>query len=408
MARLAVNWWWLVALSCSSLAACRAHEALCGGVECEESPQSGEGGAPHSVAESMAGDAGDAGAPACESDQRCQNGSSCDGEERCTADGCEPGTPLPCEHGTKCDDAAPELCVYPEPSPWLLALSNGGLVALPTAQLGSAQAFTLAPSPTENLYEGFSRIFWSPDGKVAIIRADGEEWGRSFHYARFGAGLPSAVAPLPDVPNFIEGEEDPRFSADSEQVFIYGSNSGAFLLNLRDPNVPTRYFPRVDHREIDTSFCADPHTWLVWASHDSYGGGLTDLLWITRLNGDELEEQSIGELDSFGVSSDRRLLVFGYGYDDEGNWRGNVLRPCSTDAWSVEFPEARYIDFSPDSKLLWLDDDRGTQRVLSLEEPSTPVELLSSDDLAVTLTSQFTPDSKHLLAHLDGVPYLVN
>ena len=408
MARLAVNWWWLVALSCSSLAACRAHEALCGGVECEESPQSGEGGAPHSVPESMAGDAGDAGAPACESDQRCQNGSSCDGEERCTADGCEPGTPLPCEHGTKCDDAAPELCVYPEPSPWLLALSNGGLVALPTAQLGSAQAFTLAPSPTENLYEGFSRIFWSPDGKVAIIRADGEEWGRSFHYARFGAGLPSAVAPLPDVPNFIEGEEDPRFSADSEQVFIYGSNSGAFLLNLRDPNVPTRYFPRVDHREIDTSFCADPHTWLVWASHDSYGGGLTDLLWITRLNGDELEEQSIGELDSFGVSSDRRLLVFGYGYDDEGNWRGNVLRPCSTDAWSVEFPEARYIDFSPDSKLLWLDDDRGTQRVLSLEEPSTPVELLSSDDLAATLTGQFTPDSKHLLAHVEGVPYLVD
>ena len=406
MARLAVSWWWWLVLSCS-IAACRAHEAFCDGGECEEAPRSGEGGAPNSTPEDVAGEAGAfAIRPACVSDRQCQNASSCDGEERCTAAGCEPGTKLDCEHGTKCDDAALELCVYPEPSPWLLAISLGALVALPTAQLDSEQAFTIAPRPGETLFEGFSQIFWSPDGKVAIVRADEEDFGHSYHYARFGAGLPGAVSLLPDVPNFIDGgTTNPEFSADSEYVFIFDSHSGTYLLNLQDPNVPTRHIPPVDGGAVYTSFCHDQRSWLAWAKLQS---AWLDQAWIARLDGDELEEQSIGELYSFEISSDRRLLVLDHGDDDEGNGLGFVLRPCSTDSWSVDFPEGRYYGFSPDSKLLWLEDDQEVQRVLSLADPSTPVELLSSDELGATLTSNFTPDSKHLLAYVDGVPYLVD
>lgn len=410
MVRLAVNWWWLVGLSCS-IGACRAHEALCQGVDCDEAPQSGAGGAPPSTPENVAGEGGagagaGAGADgqACQSDQHCQNDSSCDGEERCTATGCEPGTKVDCDHGTKCDDAAPEQCVYAEPSPWLLATSAGALVALPTAQLGSTAAFTIAPKPGQSLFEGYSRIFWAPDGKVAIVQAEDEDFGHSFHYARFGAGLPSALTPLPEVPNYTEGGSEPEFSADSAYAFVYDSNSGTYLLNLQNPSVPTRHIPPVDGAVVDTIFCADQRSWFAWASPENES---LDRAWIARLEGDALEEQSIGELDGFEISSDRRLLVLDHGDDDDGNDLGFVLRPCSTDAWSVEFPEGRYHAFSPDSKLLWLEDGEGVQKVLSLEDPSSPVELLSSEGLAAQLLGEFTPDSKRLRASIDGEPQLV-
>jgi hypothetical protein len=345
-------------------------------------------------------------APACLSDQECQNDSACDGDERCTATGCEAGPTPECEHKTICDDAAAELCVYEQPSPWLLATSLGALVALPAAQLGRERAFTIAPQPGETPFEGFNQIFWAPDGKVAIIRADEEEFGASFHHARFGAGLPSAVSLLPDVPNFMEGETTPYFSADSEYVFIYDYLSGTYLLNLKDAGVPTRHIPPVEGSYVDTMFCADQRSWFAWAKPR---GGYLHRAWIGSLEGDEIVQRSIGETDwGFGISNDRRLLVLDHGLDDEGNELGFVLRPCSNDAWAVEFPRALYNVFSPDSKYLWVEDDDGVQKVLSLDDPRSPVELFSSVDLGATLLDEFTPDSKHLRATIDGIPHLVD
>lgn len=401
MARLAVQWWWLLGFACG-VGGCRGHEALCRGSECAATP--GEGGAPPNVPEGTSGEAGAPIVPACASDRQCQNESTCDGAEVCTATGCEPGPVYECAHGTTCDDEAPELCSYEEPSPWLLAVSLGALVALPAARLGIEQAFTLAPDPGEDLLEGFNEIFWAPDGEVAIIRAREELFGSSFHYARFRDGLPSEVSLLPDVPNYTGGETTPEFSADSEYVFIRDPISGTYLLNLKDPSVPTRYFPASDDGSyIDTRFCAAPHTWFA-----SSAGEELHQAWIATLEGDEIVQSSIGSMDDFAMSGDRRLLALDHGLDDEGHELGFVLRPCSNEPWSFEFPAVSYYGFSPDSQWLWIEDNDGVQKIVSLEEPSAPVELFSSDGLGATLNNEFTPNGRYLRALVDGAPHLLD
>jgi hypothetical protein len=398
MAGLLVRWWW-VGLACG-IGACRAHESLCTGVACDAAWA--EGGAPSAPADEEGGHAG-AAAPACLSDEQCQNDSLCDGKERCAATGCEPGPVLTCEYGTACDDEAAELCVYEQPSPWLLATSLGALVGLPAARLGDEPLIALAPPPGETALEGFANIFWSPDGEVAILRADEVEFGQSFHYLRFGAGLPSAVSLLPDVPNYTSGETEPEFSPDSEYVFIRDYASGTYLLNLVNPSVPTRFIAPIDGAFVNTTFCAGSRSWLAWKSVES----ALDPAWIATLEGDEISDRSIGEIDGFEISRDRRLLATSKGLDDQGYALGVVLRPCSNAAWSVEFPKVGYLAFSPDSKMLWLDGEAG-QTVFSLEDPRSPRELLSSVDLGAELSATFTPDSKYLLGRVDGIQHLID
>jgi hypothetical protein len=304
-----------------------------------------------------------------------------------------------------CEDDATELCVYEERSPWLLATSLGSLVALPTNELGFGQVFTLADNPGAGWLEGFRTIFWSPDGRVAIFGVREEQLGASFHYARFGAGLPSPVGLVPDVPNFITyAPKEPEFSADSRYAFIYDDVTGTYLVDWKDTTARARHIPPTESgAPVQTTFCSDG-SWFAWV--DMIG---QDQTWLGQLDPQgSITHTELDSIFAFTVSNDRRLLVLDRGSDDEGNALGAVLRPCSSEQWSVALPAASYYVFSPDSKRLWLETFDGVQKVLSLDEPSSPVELLSSDSLGATLLHEFSPDGNYVEASVDGVAYLAS
>jgi hypothetical protein len=296
--------------------------------------------------------------------------------------------------------------VYSEPSPWLLVIPSGDLVGLPTKQLGERPLIQLADRPGDSPLEFFSGIHWSPDGNLAVLYVDLEQFGCRYEYLRFDHGLPSEASLLPDVPNWSSGCRAPEFSKDSRFTSVNDPATGTYLLDFQRPEIATYFVPLVDGVDSDLEFCAVSSSWLRWALPEGESVGPT---WRAALDGETIKESRLDDYGWASASPNGELVTFDRGISSEGLWLGFVLAPCATDDWSVEFANSGYWGFSPDSSFLWAEVEPNYERVLySLAEPSEPERLFADSDLGCELTSSFTPDSRYGIASMDGLHYLVD
>jgi hypothetical protein len=346
---------------------CRSHEEVCDETTCGNDAVGGGAGAPGMDGSEPSGAAGAAPEPECRVDLDCANDSTCDGVERCVRGQCEDGEVVACDHGTGCVEAGRERCVYEVPSPWLLVTGTDSLRGLPVAELGKRDLITLVDRPREEVLQGFERVFWPADGKVALVRSFEREFGYRLELLRFGAGVPGPIVPLPDVPNWGDFYEAPRISRDSTRALVVDGYGGVYLVDLTEAATPTRLVAP-PNAVSSVEFCSDSSSWLQQASNTS----LWSQAWLAD---DAVETRELA--DGWpGTSPDGRWVALEL-LDDSDETVGVQLFACSYDSWSVDYPEARNASFSSDSQLLLLQLAGGGVQVFSLENPSKPVELWS-------------------------------
>ena len=269
------------------LISCREHRQVCEAEGCA-SPLAGAGGMPEDgeVVTTPAGSAGEPQEPECARDEQCQNEKVCDGAERCADGRCVAGEQIECQYGAHCDDEAASLCVYDEPSPWLITTTMQRVSGLPVALLSEAEELlTLAERPEAGMLTGYDKPFWAPDGKAMLVRSFEDRMGSRLSLMHFGAGLPSSLEPVRDLPNWGDYWDTPLFSADSKWVFVTDNYTGSYLVDLGLDPAPPRLRP-AEEFSAPRALCADPSAWLP------YGDSEQSVL-ATSLDG-ELATRSLG------------------------------------------------------------------------------------------------------------------
>lgn len=362
--------WGRVFVAVAAAAACRSHESVCDEALCSDGAVGGGAGAPSTMQDRPGGAAGARPEPECRRDSDCANDSLCDGAERCVSGKCEEGSALECEHGTACVESGDERCVYEAPSPWLLVTATDSLRGLPVAELGKRELITLVDRPREQVLQGFDRVFWPADGKVALVRSLEREFGYRMELLRFGAGVPGPLVPLPDVPTWGDIDEAPQFSRDSARAFVLDGYSGLYLVDLTEAATPTRLIAPPHALDI-VWFCDESSSWLQRSSGE--------YLWSqATLSDGEIATRELGA--GWPVLSPDGGLIAMELQDEDEETLAVHLTSCSAGAWSVDYPETTSAAFSDDSRLLLLQLAGGAVKVLSLEDPSAPVEIWSDLD----------------------------
>jgi hypothetical protein len=199
---------WLM-VAALSLASCRGYRELCEAEGCAVAAAGDQGGAPSEQPSGLAGAPGAAGTrggegePECTDDADCDDERTCSGRERCVDERCVDGDDVECDHGTDCVEAHAEPCVYKRPSPWVIAMSLETVSGLPLDELEKGEEMIqLAHQERTRALTGFGELWWSPDGRFAIVHSLEDRLGSRMDLLRFGAGLPSNLESIPDLPNW--------------------------------------------------------------------------------------------------------------------------------------------------------------------------------------------------------------
>lgn len=307
--------------------------------------------------------AGAAGTPAgCETDRDCDDGLSCNGDERCQAGACRPGTPLVCEGGTTCDEADPEnACVYATASPWLVLLSNDKVLGLPTAELANRQLLTLGERASNGQFEGLSAITFSPSGRHALFEYAEQDFGEEMLELGFTRGMPGPLHDLTNLPNWGTYSE-PVFSHDGAYALLSEYDSGAYLIDLSGAKAASSPLNVPVFRAEEVAFCSNNHTWLR-------KGSPTVLYTLTD---GQPAANDLGHDDDYDVqvSPDARKIWLG----------GDTQRlvACSEETLSQPLGfVAQNASFSPDSRWLLLSLEDGSTKLLSVAESLETTEVWS-------------------------------
>lgn len=386
-----VSWRWAF-VAIASVAACRSHQQVCDEATCGNLGGAGRGAdATEPEPEAMAGAAGGAPEPECRRDQDCANDLRCDGSEHCSSGKCEAGAALECDHGTGCVEGAEARCLYEQPSQWMLVSSLDTLFGIRIADIGNdPKLIALAERPRKATLTGFDEVFWAPNGLAALVRSAEQEFGFRLELLRFGAGLPSQLLPLPDVPNWGDFYRPPAIAWDSTRALVTDGYSGTFQVDLSESGAPTQLIaPRA---AIDyCQFCRDSRSWLQTPPDDTPS-------LATLVDGEILLRELAGGTE---VSADGRVLST-YLRDDDENLLGTRLSACSGEAWEVEFLEGSSVFLSPDSKLAVVSPAAGGSRLVSLEDPANPIEIWSHPDASPSNSPTFVADGQKLLVSATG------
>jgi hypothetical protein len=382
-----------------TLASCRGHRELCEREECAPGLTNAQGGAsdeqPSSGAAAPVGQGGQR-PPECTVDADCDDARRCNGVETCLVERCSAGKDVECGNGTVCNEAAVELCVYEQPSPWVIATSFESLLGLPLDELEKGgEMVELARRERDELLTGFDHVWWSPNGRVAVVRSFEDRMGSRMHLMRFGAGLPSKLESIPEVPNWGNFWEAPVFTADSARVMIVDNYSGTYVVDLTDPAAPTTTLgsdtPDTEGTLGVVALCRDSDTWVAVDDDYSY--------FLATASDGQVSTVALGD-GNVTVSPDGRLIAI----DVEGEEGDSSLelRPCSADTWVAPLGAGYRLEFSPDSRLIAVEltEYDGGMSVASLADPQHPSTIWSDAAASPPLGPWFTPDSGRLMAEL--------
>ena len=223
----------------------------------------------------------------------------------------------------------------------------------------------------------------TPDGAYAIVGTREDDFGVSFAEAHFGRGNPAPAAFLRDVPRWgiLNEGSDFGFAPGSRRAFVYDSYLGLFLVSFAEPPEPTLLLPGA----LPGPFCSDDSTWVQGSQRMSITGG-------------ELDQSALSGNGT--VSPDGHWLV-------EAGAEATLSRCVGGDA-RAPLGIVDDAEFSPSSAHVWLGDDGGTSRILSIAEPAAPVEVWSASNGAQVAFSPsgtralVTDEGSHSFLELDG------
>jgi hypothetical protein len=219
-----------------------------------------------------------------------------------------------------------------------------------------------------------------------LVRSFEDRMGSRLSLMHFGAGLPSSLEAVRDLPNWGDYWDTPLFSADSKWVFVTDNYTGSYLVDLGLDPAPPR-LQLAEEFSVPRALCADPSAWLPYGSSE-------ESVLATSLDG-ELATRSLGP-GSITLSPDAHLLLIGL-EDEEGDEVGLQLGSCSAETWLVHLDGASRAVFSPDSQFLLLELEDGGLKLLSLAAPAEPVELWSNLAASSAFGPGFSPDSQKLV-----------
>jgi hypothetical protein len=337
---------------------CRSELHLCGqgcggageGASAEAGGADGGGAGGTDLAE--AAGAGGRSPGGCGTDRDCADGSVCNGDERCDAGRCGLGLSLECDSGTVCTETGDrERCVYEHRSPWLLLLTTGKILGLPTAELGKRPLLTLGERTSNGLLVGMNTVSFSSGGQHALVEFLAQDLGQELLSLSFDRGIPEPARGFPNLPNWGRFS-DVIFSRDGQRGLISEQYSGTYLLDLSGANAKSALLDVPQFYDYDgVAFCSDNYSWLR-------AGPQTTLYTLA---------------DGQPVSSD---LGHEYDYDVELSldarkiWLGGDsprLVDCAPGATSQPLGiVADSAEFSPDSRWLLLSLADGSTRLLSV------------------------------------------
>ena len=348
-------------------AACRSHVTLCDDRTCDASSAGQPAGT------GVAGQGGAAGAGsehACSLDAECRDDLQCNGIETCLDGACVDGEAPTCPARMHCveNQAAPDPCVYDDPSPWLLVAAGGQLLAIPRAEIGQRDPLVLSEREFDPGYlRGYAAPVWSPDGAHAIVGTREDDFGLSFAEVHFGRGNPAPAAFLRDVPRWSIFSEDYGFAPDSRRAFVHDLDAGLFLVSFAEPPEPSLLLPDA----VPGTFCSDASTWV----HEDLRMSLSE------------GELSRSVLSGSGtVSPDGRFVV-------EAGVEATLGR-CNGGSAAAPLGTVDEVVFSPSSAHVWLAEAGGTSRILSIADPAEPVKVWSAGDVA---DIEFSPSGTRVL-----------
>jgi hypothetical protein len=276
------------------------------------------------------------------------------------------------------------------------------VLGLPLDELEKgAEMVRLGHQERTRVLTGFTNLWWSPNGRVALIRSAEDRLGSRMHLLRFGAGLPSKLESIPDLPNWGDFSDDPVFSDDSERVIIVDSYSETYVVDLMDPASPVTTVGGSDGQPMETATsggwpCASPDTWVARDEDDDY-------VLTSRGSSGELTSTPLG--DSVTVSPDARLIAIQVKGDEDGDSQIE-LRPCSSETWLAPLGPAYWAEFSPDSRTIALEltEYNDGMSLLSLADPQHPETVWSDATASTPVGPWFTADGRRLLAELRESP----
>lgn len=386
--------WWVLMMATGMVASCRSHLPLCRGAGCEAAQTSLAGAAPSE--QMTAGAAGQASAPlACSSDAECSNDLRCDGEERCADGKCESGEPVACPHPEMmhCEEDASEQCVLDTPSPWLIIGQGNTLAGLPTSEIGRQierrqpiTLITLATRPPSRAL-GFALPVFGTAGPFALVVAGEEEFLLSAKYFRLGAGLPSELRLVPDVPDTLDSLDVPLVSPDSRFALLFDDDM-TFLAPLADRKQPTFLLAAYD----ETAFCAETGTF--WGRDDA---GVS----VVTATTEAAESRLLGGSSSPAFSWEKRFIAI-----ETSEPSSVIVTPCSISGVSTVYEAAFAPVLGPGSETILVSMATGGQKLFSLENPAAQVELWSSSVALVDPT--FSSDGAHLVGSVDDTLYVAD
>jgi hypothetical protein len=221
------------------------------------------------------------------------------------------------------------------------------------------------------------------------------------HLLRFGAGLPSQLESIPDLPNWGDYYwDEPVFSADSKRVVVVDGYSETYIVDLTDPAAPVTTVagsdaPDLESEEIVGTRCASTDAWVARDEDGNY-------VLTSRDSSGELASTPLG--DSVTVSPDARLIAIQVkGTDDDSQIE---LRPCSSETWMASLGPAYRLEFSPDSRTIALEltEYNDGMSLISLADPQSPKTVWSDPAASPATGPWFTPDGKRLMPELRESP----
>jgi len=377
--------------------ACRPHVAVCDG-DCDDAltPASSNGGAAgagddDSLSDERGGSgSSEAGAPAagapsaeCQRARDCDDGIFCNGDEGCLDGACVPGTEVACDDGTTCVEREAEAaCVYAEPSPWLLLLTNREIKGLPTAEMGKRPLLTLGERPTDNIFVGYNDVTFSPDGAHALIDYLLPDFGQQVLELSFGDGVPKAAEGVKNLPNW-GSYSVPTFSYDGKRALLYEGGSGAYALDLSQPVAVPSSLPLPFFYGWEISFCQSPNEWLIGSTPAT----------LYSLESGEVHPTEVGG-EVVAVSPDGQK-VWLRGEDPR-------LASCSArpELGPLGLPDGDG-SWSPDSRWLLVKLDDYSAKLFSVSDTLETTEVWSTEGLD---SYSWATDGRALLVHRDEDP----
>jgi hypothetical protein len=286
-----------------------------------------------------------------------------------------------------CEEDAEPRCVFDVPAPWLVVARGTTLEGLPLNRIGQQPLIELARrEPSRSL--GIIGLVFAGDGRRGIVANLEEEHLLSYQLLHFGAGLPSTVEPLRDVPNLVGLFSAADISADSEYALIEDTYTGTYLVSLSERREPTVLYP-VDQFGEGT-FCDDPRSYFL---ESSAGTSLFTL-------GPDGVSSSVIEGDAMHFSQ-RRFLVWSLSEPERV-----LVRSCSAAAAELVLVGARNPWLGPGDTLL-VERDAGGMELHALGDASEPDVIWSTSELQLSAPS-FSSDGRHLVGTVDSTVYLVD